>query len=265
MNKNISFLKEIVWFDIDKRGYINTPLKNQGAVYIYMKVSNKTEYYVGASLQLKTRISSHRCCINGNNYKSKGSPLFYKSVLKYGWVNFKFGVLEYIDLSKISNIKQKKDKLLEREQYYLDNINPSLNICKIAGSVLGIKHGITFSRNLSKSRRGIRRKVIKLSVKKIHNVPKVVTIETRIKLSSRTQDVSVKVFDGSNLINKFTTITSAAKHLGVNNKTISRILNTSISYGNYIYIFEIKDLRVWIYDPKYKLVKILDNVLKTSA
>jgi group I intron endonuclease len=265
MNKNISFLKEIVWFDIDKRGYINTPLKNQGAVYIYMKVSNKTEYYVGASLQLKTRISSHRCCINGNNYKSKGSPLFYKSVLKYGWVNFKFGVLEYIDLSKISNIKQKKDKLLEREQYYLDNINPSLNICKIAGSVLGIKHGITFSRNLSKSRRGIRRKVIKLSVKKIHNVPKVVTIETRIKLSSRTQGVSVKVFDGSNLINKFTTITSAAKHLGVNNKTISRILNTGISYDNYIYIFEIKDLRVWIYDPKYKLVKILDNVLKTSA
>jgi len=138
-------------------------------------------------------------------------------------------------------------------------------MCKIAGSVLGIKHGITFSKNLSKSRRGIRRKVIKSSVKKINNVPKVVTLETRIKLSSRTRGVSVKVFDGSNLINEYTTITSAAKHLGIDKKIISRILNTGISYDNYIYKFEIKDLRVWVYDSKYKLVKILDNVLKTSA
>ena len=36
MNKNISFLKEIVWFDIDKGDYINTSLKNQSAVYIYI-------------------------------------------------------------------------------------------------------------------------------------------------------------------------------------------------------------------------------------
>jgi hypothetical protein len=100
----------------------------------------------------------------------------------------------------------------------------------------------------------------------VHIIKRPVFIDKRYIIPGKSYiGVSVKVFDGSNLINKFTTITSAAKHLGVNNKTISRILNTGISYDNYIYIFEIKDLRVWIYDPKYKLVKILDNVLKISA
>jgi hypothetical protein len=33
---------------------------------------------------------------------------FSNSVLKHGWSNFKFGVLEFIDLSNTTYIKQKK-------------------------------------------------------------------------------------------------------------------------------------------------------------
>ena len=264
---NISFLNIIKWYNIDAGGYIKGYLKNQPAVYIYkINYNNSTRFYVGSSILLKKRLTSHRCFVtnwNKDKYKNNcsGSPIFYNIILEFGWNNFEFGVLEYIDLSKIIDNKQKKYVLLEKEQYYLDNINPSLNVYKIASSPLGTKHGILFSINVSKAKRG---KKIKSS-KKQYTTPRIVTSETRLKLSSRVGGVSVKVFDKSNnLINHFHSISSAAKHFNVDKKTISRIFKTGISYDDYIYKFEVKDLRVWVYDSDFKLVNILDNILKTS-
>jgi len=164
--------------------------------------------------------------------------------------------LEYVDLSNITGIEQIKKTLFLREQYYIDNIDPSLNICKRAGSPLGIKHNIMFSINLSKARRG---KTIK-SVVNVNNKPKITTIETKLKISLRCQGISVKVFDKSkNLVNQFPTMTSVARHFGVSNRTINRILNTGISYDDFIYKFEVKDNRVWVYDFSNNFIKILDN------
>ena len=53
-----------------------------------------------------------------------------RALLKYGYSNFRLEILEYCD----------SDKCLEREQYYLDSINPEYNILKKAGSSLGYKH-----------------------------------------------------------------------------------------------------------------------------
>ena len=60
MKDNRFFLKKIIWYDIDERGYIKVPLKNQAAVYVYMKTGNKIQFYVGSSVGLASRISSHR-------------------------------------------------------------------------------------------------------------------------------------------------------------------------------------------------------------
>jgi hypothetical protein len=66
-----------------------------------------------------------------------------------------------------------------------------------------------------------------------------ITPETRLKLSSRSGGISVFIFDKSNvLINQFSSMTSAAKHLGISDRTIRRTLNTGISYDDYIYKFE---------------------------
>ena len=66
-------------------------------MYIYMKipsVDSKACYYVGSSVKLASRISSHRCPVfNWDKYKNTGYPIFYRSVLKHDWNNFKFGVL----------------------------------------------------------------------------------------------------------------------------------------------------------------------------
>lgn len=264
MKNNASLLSKIIWYDIDKDGFINKPLKYVPAVYIYMKITPKDSkpcYYVGSTIQLTRRISAHRCRINNNN---TDSPIFYRSVLKYGWLKFKFGVLEYLDLSDVKSPKEKKNTLLKREQYYLDNINPSLNVCKKADSPLGVKRNIMFSINLSKSRRG---KSISLSIKtnNMNNIPKIVTDETKLKISSRCKGISVKIFDKSNnLVKEFPTITSAAKYLGVTTKTVSMIYKTGKSYDSFVYKFDIKDNRVWVYDYNYKLVNILDGIKKAS-
>jgi hypothetical protein len=62
--------------------------------------------------------------------------------------------------------------------------------------------------------------------------------EIKFKLASRSQGISVKIFDHShNLVNQFPTMTSAAKYLGVSDRTIRRVLDTGKSYDNYIYKF----------------------------
>jgi hypothetical protein len=63
-------------------------------------------------------------------------------------------------------------------------------------------------------------------------------------MSLRTHGVNVKVLDKSNnLVNTFSTITSAAKHFGVSNNTMSRIENKG-TYKNFTFKFEPKDFRV---------------------
>lgn len=128
-----------------------------------------------------------------------------------------------------------KNILLEREQFYIDNINPSLNTCKIALTPLGVKRDMSFSLNLSKARRGksIRSAII------VNTRSNTISSETRLNLSSGSPGVKVKIFDKSNnLINEFPTLTSAAKHLNICRKTIRNIIKTGISYDNYTYKIE---------------------------
>lgn len=189
------------------------------------------------------------------------SPIFYRSVLKHSWNKFKFGVLKYIDLSGVKSHEEKRNTILSREQYYMNLLRPKYNICKKAGSSLGVKRNPMFSINLSKSRRG---KKIK-SGHKINNVPIITTYETRLKKSLRSRGISVKIFDRSNnLVKEFSTIQSAAKCIGVTSTTISNIFKTGKSYDNFIYKFYIKSNKIWVCDHDNKLINLFDDIKKVS-
>ena len=54
----------------------------------------------------------------------------YKAIIKYGHSNFKLEILEYCDW----------DKVMNREQYYIDLLKPEYNILTKAGSSFGYKH-----------------------------------------------------------------------------------------------------------------------------
>lgn len=255
--------KKIIWYNINKEGYIDKPLENKPAIYIYMKnsLSNKEfDSYIGSTINLSARISSHRCQINNYKYTNKRT-LFYESIIKHNWENFQFGILEYIDLSSVTDTKQKKEIILEKEQYYLNNINPSLNSYKKATSSLGVKRSLAFSIKMSKIRRG---KSIRLN-KKINNTVRIITEETKSKISLKNQGINVKVFDKfNNLINEFVSIRSTAKFFNVHPKTINKIYKTGKSFDDFIYKFELKDNRIYIYDINKNILNTFDNSKKVS-
>jgi group I intron endonuclease len=56
--------------------------------------------------------------------------LIYKSLIKNGYSAFSLEIMEYCE----------PDKVINREQYYLDLLNPEYNILTTAGSSLGRKH-----------------------------------------------------------------------------------------------------------------------------
>lgn len=93
-----------------------------GIYQIINKVNQKR--YIGSSIRLNGRKKRHFSELNCNVHHSQA---LQRAFNKYGKENFDFFILEYCET----------DKLLEREQYYLDTLKPEYNICKIAGNCLG--------------------------------------------------------------------------------------------------------------------------------
>ena len=70
----------------------------------------------------------------------------------------------------------------------------------------------------------------------VNNEPKIFTIETRLKMSLRTHGVKVKILDKyNNLVNKFPTMTSVAKHFNVSCRTIGRYLDKDRPYNGFTF------------------------------
>jgi group I intron endonuclease len=214
--------------------------KNKCGVYKWTNLVTG-ESYVGSSISLTKRFRDY--------YKESKRLVIYNAILKHGYNNFSLDILEYCCPNKV----------IEREQYYIDLLKPEYNILKMAGSCLGYKHtketkkllsdklkgrehSIEFKLNQSKTRRGIKHKPYNKSSK---NINRVLKDETKLKLSLNVKGVGVKIFDRSNnLIKEFPTMTSAANYLGVHRKTINRIYETGHSYDDFIYKFEVKDNRI---------------------
>ena len=98
-----------------------------GVIYsILNKVNNKR--YIGSAINFRHRKTIHLRQLKNNNHHSK--PL-QRAWNKYGEESFSFIILENVD----DNFK-----LIEREQWWLDNTPNEYNSCKVAGSTLGFKH-----------------------------------------------------------------------------------------------------------------------------
>lgn len=109
-------------------------------VYKITNITNN-KIYIGSTVNLKKRKNNHLRFLRKNKHCN---IYLQKSFNKYGEHNFQFQVLE----------KCSPSNLVEREQYYIDTLNPNYNICKIAGSILGIKRSQLTCRKLSISNTG---------------------------------------------------------------------------------------------------------------
>lgn len=89
-------------------------------------INNKC--YIGSSIDIRRRFYEHKHKLKFNKH-----PSYYlqRSYNKYKKENFTYEVIEILD---------DFNKLIEREQYYIDTLNPEYNLCRKAGNTLGFKH-----------------------------------------------------------------------------------------------------------------------------
>jgi len=82
--------------------------------------------YIGSAKDILSRWRSHYC----NLRKGKRiNNILQNHYNKYGKTDLQFSILEVCEQSE----------LLQKEQHYIDTLNPYFNICKIAGNTLGVR------------------------------------------------------------------------------------------------------------------------------
>lgn len=121
-------------------------MKYEIGVYKIVNLLNN-KVYIGSSLYLSNRKSGHFTKLQKNIHPNQHLQNAWN---KYGKEVFRFEIIEYIE---------GKNKLLEKEQYYIDlfqafNKKYGYNICPIAGNTEGIKHTDEVKRKMSISRTG---------------------------------------------------------------------------------------------------------------
>jgi group I intron endonuclease len=127
-NKDLKWNKQVVIYkDLNLKAHILNENKGKAGVYCLTNTLNgKT--YIGSSNNLRRRFYDY---FNINTLIARRHRVtIYKALLKYGHSNFTLEILEYCDISD----------LLKRETYYIRLLNPSYNILKQGGSLLGFKH-----------------------------------------------------------------------------------------------------------------------------
>ncbi len=118
--------------------------KFSGIYNIRNKISNKI--YIGSTINIYKREQQHKNLLNKNNHKNK---ILQNAFNKYGKENFQFEIIEYLD---------DKEKLIEREQNWIDFFKPEYNIRKIAENNLGIKFSKESKQKLRISHKGFKGK-----------------------------------------------------------------------------------------------------------
>lgn len=93
--------------------------------------------YIGSAVDTEGRFRLHKSSLSKNKHHSIHLQRAWN---KYGASNFVFEILEEINIA---------EDLIVREQFYFDDRNPEYNICKTAGSCLGVKFSL--ESNLKKS------------------------------------------------------------------------------------------------------------------
>lgn len=104
-------------------------MKTAGIYKIQMVGSDKC--YVGSSSDVRKRRTQHVRELNRGEHCAK---YLQRSWTKYGAEAFEFSTLEVCDPGQ-----DLRERLVQREQHWIDELKPCFNTCKAAGSTLGFK------------------------------------------------------------------------------------------------------------------------------
>ena len=99
---------------------------NISGIYQIRSKIKSNKFYIGSAVNISARWNRHITVLRLSKHENQKLQRHYN---KYGEQDLQFSILLICD---------KKD-LIKIEQYFIDFYNPIFNICKIAGSQLGIK------------------------------------------------------------------------------------------------------------------------------
>nr|AKB93438.1 GIY-YIG endonuclease [Fusarium graminearum]AKB93494.1 GIY-YIG endonuclease [Fusarium graminearum]AKB93552.1 GIY-YIG endonuclease [Fusarium graminearum]AKB93607.1 GIY-YIG endonuclease [Fusarium graminearum]AKB93773.1 GIY-YIG endonuclease [Fusarium graminearum] len=115
--------------------------KDKSGIYKWTNKITK-DIYIGQSISLAKRFIRY---FNLSYLKNRETLVISRALIKYGYSNFSLEILEYCDIANLT----------EREQYYMDKLNPRYNTLKIAGSSSGHKLSEETKTKISKSLKGV--------------------------------------------------------------------------------------------------------------
>lgn len=141
------------------------------------KITNSVngKFYIGSATSVARRWQKHRWCLERGIHENQKLQHAWN---KYGAISFKCEVIELVS---------DPDDLINREQYWIDFLNPienGYNIAPTAGNTLGYKHSESSKRKLSILHKGKvlpdwhREKLLQANTGRKH------TLEAREKISA---------------------------------------------------------------------------------
>jgi group I intron endonuclease len=200
-------------------------LINKAGVYLMTNLINGNKY-VGSSAIILRRLKEYLNPLYLERNLEKGNSKLLRALLKYGYSNFEFKVLEMVEppLQTTSpylqgcGVKAPRAELrmllLAREQYFLDKIKPEYNINLKAGSNLGRSYSEEVRKKMSLAKLG------KVGNKK----GAILSAETRalFREKSGMNKIVVMLNENDKVLGYFKSIQLASEALGISRNRISR-------------------------------------------
>lgn len=146
-------------------------------IYKITSIKNPKKFYIGSAVNYKNRVDRHLYSLKTKCHKNKILQNHYD---KYGVEDLQFSIIEIVEST---------DELLKREQFYIDLLSPTINICKIAGNSFGVKRSDEFKAKISLSKKGKKHRPECSAEKSIRQMGKksalgyIHTEEARLKIS----------------------------------------------------------------------------------
>lgn len=174
-------------------------VKGKSGIYMWTnKLNNKK--YIGSSVNLRRRVLEY---YNVNRLLNEKSMTINVALLKYGYHNFSFTVLEFCSL----------DSLMSKEKYYFEVYNPEYNVLNTPGSPSrgsGWKHSEAAKENMRAAA-----KLLKISPDYLSNKSKV-----------NPKSIKVEVTDlDTNTVTIYHAIRAAARALDIDKRYIEYYLH----------------------------------------
>lgn len=201
-------------------------IENKGKSGIYMWTNKITgDIYIGQSVDLANRLKVY---FNPNYLEKNKSFLISRALMKYGHSSFSLTIFQYCG----------KSELNEREQYYLDNLEPDYNIplAKIASSFLGYTPTEEAKAKISKALKGINRSEETKELIRKKALDRKHSEDTKLKMSmSSPRGNPVNVYEkwdssGFKLIGSFVSARRAAIFLGLSKSTVIKYTHSGAIY-----------------------------------